>query len=245
MDLKNKVALVTGAARRVGRAIALNLAQAGADIALHYHTSRNAAEELAALIRGAGSRCLLVAADLADPDAADRIVSQVLAGLGRLDILVNNAALFEGRPLADSDAAFWQRTLGVNLLAPALLARAAAPHMRSAGGGRIVNFADILAERPPRQYAAYATSKAAIIGLTRALARELAPAITVNAVAPGIAEFPEDYDTSTREELIARVPLRRAGTPDEVAALVRFLVAQGDYITGEVIRIDGGRSIRP
>ena len=237
--------MVTGAARRVGRAIALALADAGADIALHYYTSRRDAGETAAQIRLTGRRCLLVSGDLADPAAPERMIAQVVDGLGRLDVLVNNASVFECRTLAASDTAFWQRTLAVNLQTPALLARSAAPQMMLAGAGRIVNLADILAERPPRGYAAYVASKAGLIGLTRALARELAPAITVNAVAPGIAEFPEEYDAEMQGKLIEKVPLERPGTSEEVAALVRFLVTQGAYITGQTLCIDGGRSIRP
>jgi pteridine reductase len=244
MDCHGKVALVTGSARRVGRVIALELARAGCDLALHHNTSVAEAQQVAQDFEKLGRRALLVRGDLADPDTPERLVAEVAAGLGRLDILVNNASTFDKRPLADSDPAFWSRTLQVNALAPALLARAAAPHMHRAGAGRIINLADTLAEHPPRGYTAYSVSKAALIGLTRALAAELAPSITVNAIAPGIAQFPDNYDAATRERLTAKVPLQRPGTPEEVAALVRFLVVEGDYITGQVIRIDGGRSVR-
>lgn len=245
MDLHGKVTLVTGAAKRVGRAIALALAEAGSDIAIHYNGSEIAAAEVAGAAEKMGRRALLVRADLTDPAAPDRLVAQVLAGLGRIDVLINNASTFEKRSLADTDAAFWMNTLQVNLLAPALLARVAGLVMRDAGEGRIINLADILADRPAKGYAAYCTSKAGLAGLTRVLARELAPHVTVNAVAPGIAEFPDDFDEETRERLIAQVPLQRAGTPAEVASLVRYLVTSANYITGQVIPIDGGRSIRP
>ncbi len=245
MDVSGKVALVTGAGRRVGRAIAIELAEAGCDVAVHYHTSEAAAREVVAEIERRGRRAVLVQGDLADATAPAAIVAQTKDALGRLDILINSASTFEQRPLADSDAAFWERTLRVNVIGPALLSRAAAPLMQAAGAGRIVNLTDILADRPARGYAAYCTSKAALAGLTRALAIELAPLITVNAIAPGIAEFPDSYDQATREKLINRVPLKRAGSPEEVAALVRFLVTSGDYITGQIIPLDGGRSIRP
>jgi pteridine reductase len=245
MNSAEKVALVTGAGRRVGRAIALELARAGCHVAVHYRSSEEAAREVREEIEKLGRRSALVRGDLGDPAIPQQLIREAVAQLGRLDVLVNSASTFDKRPLADSDPAFWSRTLQVNVVAPALLARAAAPHMQAAGAGRIVNMADILAERPPREYAAYVTSKAALVGLTRALARELAPTITVNAIAPGIAEFPDDCDQATRDALVARVPLKRPGTPEEVAALVRFLVITGDYITGQIIRIDGGRSIRP
>jgi pteridine reductase len=245
MQCTGKVALVTGSSRRVGRAIALALAEAGCDIAVHYRSSRSEAQQVVEAARGQGRRAILVAGDLADLATPQRLVAECIAGLGRLDVLVNNASVFEGRTLADSDAAFWEQTFRANTFASALLARAVAPHMQAAGAGRIINLADILVERPPRDHAAYIASKAALVGLTRALARDLAPIITVNAIAPGIAEFPDDYDAATREKLVSKVPLLRAGTPEEIAALARFLVEKGDYITGQIIPIDGGRSIQP
>jgi pteridine reductase len=243
VELGGKTALVTGAARRVGRAIALRLANAGCDVAVHYATSQNEAAEVVHLIEAAGRRGVTIQGDLSDLATAARLVHETHRALGRLDILVNNASVFDRRPLADSDADFWERTFRVNALSPALLAREAAPIMRAAGAGRIVNMADTLSERPPAAYAAYCASKAALAGLTRSLAVELAPLITVNAIAPGIAIFPDAYDAATRERLVARVPLRRAGTPEDVASLVHFLVAEGDYITGQVIALDGGRSV--
>jgi pteridine reductase len=243
MELAGRVALVTGAARRVGRSIAAELARAGCDLALHYNTSEEAARELADGFKD--RRVLLVQGDLADIGTPARLVDEVMGRLGRLDILVNNASTFDRVELERTTPELWQRTFRVNALAPALLAQAAAPHMRTVGGGRIINLTDIMADRPPRRYAAYCMSKAALAGLTRCLAIELAPEITVNAIAPGIAEFPEHYDHETRERLVDRVPLKRAGTPEEVAALVRFLVTEGGYITGQVIPLDGGRSIRP
>lgn len=244
MNLSGKVALVTGSARRVGRAIALELAHAGCDLAIHYHQSQREAEDLRGMIHGLNRRAVIICGDLGDARTPDSLVGEVHRNLGRLDVLVNSASTFDKRPLSESDEAFWLRTLQVNLLAPALLARAAAPLMQASGSGRIVNLGDTLAERPPAGFAAYCTSKAALQGLTRALAIELAPMITVNAVAPGIAEFPESYDEATRQRHIGKVPLKRAGTPEEVARLVRWLVAEGDYISGQVIAIDGGRSLK-
>lgn len=245
MDASGKVALVTGAARRVGRAIALELAQLGCDVALHYRHSAAEAAKVADEVGQLGRRALLVAGDLADPAAPAAIVDQTGRDLGRLDILVNSASDFSEIELDDWTDDRWETVFRVNLFAPAMLAKAAVPLMQRGGSGRIINLADILADRPIRRFAAYCASKAALVSLTRSLARELAPAITVNAIAPGIAVFPDHYDQALREKLIRQVPLKRAGSPEEIAATVRFLIDQGDYITGQVINVDGGRSIVP
>ena len=242
MDVAGKVALVTGAARRVGRAITVELARAGCDLAIHYRTSDAQARHLASEAEGLGRRVALVDGDLADTRNAQRIVDRAAERLGRLDILVNNASVFARTPLAEADAAAWDATFRVNVIAPALLARAAVPHMQAAGAGRIVNLVDIMADRPVKAYGPYCASKAALANLTRTLALELAPTITVNAVAPGIAIFPDSYDADLRERLVSRVPLQREGTPEEIAAAVRFLVVDGDYITGQVLHVDGGWS---
>lgn len=236
--------MVTGAGRRVGRAIVLELASAGLDVAIHYHRSEQPAREVGEAVLRLGRRALVVAGDLADPAVPERLVGEVAVGLGRLDVLVNSAAGFERMDLHQLDAAAWTRTLAVNTVAPALLVRAAADLMRTGGRGRIINLLDVLAERGIPGYAAYVASKAALAAVTRCLALELAPDITVNGVAPGIAEFPDDFDQATRDRLIERVPLRRAGTPEEVARLVRFLAVEAGYITGAIIPIDGGRSAR-
>lgn len=237
----SKVALVTGAARRVGRAIALELARAGYDIGLHFNTSGRDADEAAAAIRDTGRRVASLPADLADPAAAVALPGRCAAELGRLDVLVNNASTFEPMRLADVDVSKWNRTLSVNLTAPTLLCRSAVPLF--AAGGVIVNICDIHAERPLPSYLAYSISKAGLVALTRALAVELAPAIRVNAVAPGVAEWPDDYSEEKRERIIARIPAHRAGTPEDVAAAVRFLTLNATYVTGFVLNVDGGRSV--
>ncbi len=239
-----KVALVTGAARRVGRAIALELSSTGYDIVIHFNRSAHEAREVEEIVREQGRRAALVSGDLADPAVAARVIGEAAAAFGRLDVLVNSASSFERVALEQADAAVWQRTFALNTVAPALLARAAVPVMRAGGGGRIVNLIDITAQRAVKGYAVYTASKTALASLTRSLALELAPDITVNGVAPGIAVFPEHYDEATWEKLVAQVPLKRPGSPEEVARLVRFLVTEGDYITGAIIPIDGGRSIR-
>ncbi len=246
MELEGRAALVTGGARRVGRAIVAELAGAGCDLAIHYRRSGEEAAELAGLVAEAGRRAVLVRGDLNDPACWPEIIRAAVDGLGRLDILVNNAAVFTP-PEADTierfDGELWESTIRTNLVAPVALCHHARPHLEASGTGKIVNLCDISAERPWPDHLAYCTSKAGLVAVTRGLARALAPRIAVNAVAPGIAAFPEDYSTEHRRELTSRVPLRRQGTPEEVARLVRFLVESGDYITGQVIAIDGGRSI--
>ena len=245
MDLSGKTALVTGAARRVGRAIALELASAGCDVVVHYNTAETEARSVVEQIQQMGRRAIGVAGDLADRSVPQRVVDEAVAEMGRLDVLVNNASVFDSAALDEWTDEHWERTLRINTVAPAMLARAAAAIMRRNGGGRIVNLADIMADRPAIGLAAYCASKAALVSITKSLARELAPTIAVNAVAPGIAIFPESYEQELREKLIRRVPLQRAGSPEEIAAIVRFLVTTADYVTGQVIAIDGGRSIVP
>jgi pteridine reductase len=244
MQPTNKVALVTGAAKRVGRSIALELASAGYDIAIHFNSSRSEAGEVEKIVRERGRRAVLVQGDLADAGTPERVVGEAVNALGRLDVLVNSASSFERIEIEQAGPEVWERTFMLNAIAPALLARAAAPIMRAGGGGRIVNLIDISAERAVKAYAAYIASKAALASITRTLAVELAPDITVNGIAPGIALFPENYDQATRERLISQVPLQRAGSPEDIARLVRFLVTEGPYITGAIIPVDGGRSVR-
>lgn len=243
MELRGKTVLVTGAARRIGAAIARRLAQAGCDVALHFHRSDGAVEETAAACRAAGVRSAVLRADLRDAAQTEQLVPQVIEQLGRLDILVNNAAVFASGTLEETDPSRWEETLRVNLTAPFLLARAAAPALRAAGG-RIVNLCDICTARPWPAYLAYCISKAGLEALTRGLARELAPRVNVVGVAPGVAAWPEDFEDSVREKLTARIPLGRAGRPEEIAEAVHFVLREGDYITGAILPVDGGRSIR-
>lgn len=235
------VALVTGAARRVGRAIALELARAGCDIAVHHRSNEDDALRTAEDIRALGRRAALLKVDLEDPAAAAKLPERCAAELGRLDILVNNAASFDEMSLQAFDLARWNRTLAVNLTAPAILAHHAAPLMHA--NAAIINICDILAERPASNYLAYCAAKAGLVCLTIALARSLAPKIRVNGVSPGIAEWPEHFTDDLKKSLVARVPAQRPGTPDEVAAAVRFLAIDAVYVTGHVLAVDGGRSI--
>ncbi len=243
MNLNGKAALITGGAKRIGRTTALELARRGCDIAIHYCTSQTDAEETKRLVEAEGRRAILLQADLSDPAAAARLPQQAADGLGRLNILVNNASVFEEMSLSSFSIENWQRTLAVNLTAPMVLSNAAFPLLRADKSGRIVNLSDIAAERPWPNHLAYCVSKAALSCLTVALAGAMAPDVHVNAVALGIALFPEHYDEAKRRELIRNVPAMRAGTLEEVAATITFLVAGSDYITGAVLPCDGGRSI--
>lgn len=245
MEPDPRVALVTGSARRIGRSIALALADEGFDLAVHYRTSLSEAQEVARLVQAKGRRALLIEGDLAEPDAPGKIIERAVEGLGRLDVLINNASIYEQTPLEQCEVAVWDRMFRINVTAPGLLIRAAVPHMHRAGKGRVINLTDIYADRPMSGYAPYCASKAALVSLTRSLAQELAPGITVNAVAPGNAIFPEDYDDETRARLLSRVPLRREGSPEEIADAVVYLATSAAYVTGQVITVDGGRSIIP
>jgi pteridine reductase len=238
------VALVTGAGKRVGRAIALELAASGYDVAVHCHRSRTEAEEVARKIEALRRRACVVQGDLAEESSWPRLIDASTEALGRLDVLVNNASVFDAMRLDDFDATAWERTFRVNLTAVAGMCHHAAAQLRAGGRGCIVNLCDIAAERPFGKHLAYSCAKAGVVALTKALAVALAPQIRVNAVAPGIAVFPESYDAAPRARLTAEVPLQRAGTPEDVAGAVRYLVDDAPYVTGQILRVDGGRSVR-
>ncbi len=242
MDLHNRVVLVTGAARRIGRAIAERLAQAGCNIAVHAHQSRAEAERTAQACRGHGVKAEVLIADLQDPHAVEALVADTCDKLGGLDILINNAAVFEPMRLDDLTLADWDRTLRINLTAPALLAHAAREQL-CRSHGRIINICDAATPRAWSDHLAYVVSKGGLETLTRALARALAPEVNVVGVAPGVAAWPEEYDADLRARLTARIPLQRAGSCADIAATVHFLLAEGDYVTGVVWPVDGGRGL--
>ncbi|MDP2810280.1 MAG: pteridine reductase [Rhodocyclaceae bacterium] len=245
------VILATGAARRIGAEIVRVLHAAGARVAIHYHRSAGDADALAAELNALrADSAAAFSADLLDAAALPALVEAVVARLGRLDALVNNASSFFPTSLGAIDEAAWNDLVGSNLKAPLFLAQAAAPRLAAsmlAGGGCIVNITDIHADRPLKGYALYCAAKAGLNGLTRALALELAPAVRVNAVAPGAVDWPEDgsFPPDEQAAIIARTLLKRAGTPDDIARAVKFLVFDAPYVTGQVINVDGGRCIRP
>jgi pteridine reductase len=238
-----KVALVTGAARRVGRAIAMELARAGCDVAVHYRRSEQEARQTATDIEATGRRAALIQADLTEEGAPQRTVDQAVQQLGGLRVLVNSASIWERTPLAELSRAALRSHWEVNLTVPALLAQAAWPHLRRNPPGHLINICDISGDRPWADHIAYCVSKAGLITLTRALAKLMAPDVFVNGISPGVVLPPEGCDDQTRKAVLARVPLAREGTPQDVAALVRFFVERNTYILGQIINVDGGRSI--
>jgi pteridine reductase len=238
-----KVVLITGGAKRVGAAISRRLHAAGANLMLHYRASAGEARLLQAeLNHTRAASVALIQADLLDVGKLPSLVEQTLSTFGRLDGLVNNASSFFATQVGDITPAAWEDLVGTNLRAPLFLSQAAAPALRRAQGA-IVNITDIHAERPLKGYVVYSAAKAGLSGLTRSLARELAPDVRVNAVAPGPILWPEDgqFDELSRQRIVSHTPLKREGTPDDIARTVHFLLADASYVTGETIAVDGGR----
>ncbi|MDD4929291.1 MAG: pteridine reductase [Gallionella sp.] len=244
--MQGKVILVTGGGRRVGAAICRRLHANGASIALHYHTSEAQAQALNDELNAQREDSAAVfQADLLDLTALSKLAGDVVARFGRLDALVNNASSFYPTPLAGVDESQWHDLLGTNLRAPLFLAQAAADELRRRHGC-IVNIVDIHAERPMHGHLLYSVAKAGLVALTRGLAQEMAPQVRVNAVAPGVILWPENLaweDQEQRRKIVAHTLLKREGEPDDIARTVAFLIQDAPYITGQVISVDGGRSI--
>lgn len=242
MTTADRVALVTGAGRRLGRAIALGLGARGFHVAVHHHRSAEGARETVESIELAGGRASIFRADLSDPDAPARLVDEVVGALGALHVLVSSAAVMERTPLGEVTPAGWDAMFAVNLRAPFMLAQAAAPHLARTRGA-IVNLADLAAFETWPAYVPHGITKAGVVQMTRALARVLAPDVRVNAIAPGAVLLPDDWAPESRERLEATTPLRRLGAPGDVVRAVLFLV-ESEYVTGETIIVDGGRHVR-
>ncbi|MDE2155064.1 MAG: pteridine reductase [Xanthomonadaceae bacterium] len=238
------VALVTGAGRRVGAVIARSLHVAGYDLALHYRRSADDARALAhELERRRRGSTLLLQAELAELSALPGMIEQLLAHYGRLDALINNASSFHATPLGTATPAQWDELFASNAQAPFFLSQAAIPALREAHGG-IVNLLDIYAERPLAEHPLYCMAKAALSAMTRSLALDLAPTVRVNGVAPGAVLWPGDGKAcADQQAMLARTPLRRAGTPEDVAAAVLWLLRDAPFVTGQIIRVDGGRTL--
>ena len=243
--MHGKVVLISGGGKRVGAAICRRLHVAGANLMLHYRSSAGEARLLQAeLNHQRASSVALIQADLLDVAKLPSLVEQTLQTFGRLDGLVNNASSFFQTPVGEITVAGWSDLIGTNVQAPLFLSQAAAPALRKAQGA-IVNITDIHAERPLKNYVVYSIAKAALVGLTRSLARELAPEIRVNAVAPGPILWPDDeaFNEVSRQRIISHTPLRREGRPDDIAAAVKFLLADALYVTGDTLNVDGGRHV--
>ncbi len=242
--LHNKVALITGAARRIGAVIARTLHAQGADVAIHYRGSADEARALVAeLNESRADSAVAFAADLTDIAAIDELVAQVIGWRDRLDVLVNNASSFYPTPAGTITEAHWDDLVGTNLKAPLFLSQAALPALRAAGGV-IVNIVDVHSMHPLRDHPVYGPAKAGLAMLTRSLAKDLAPDVRVNGVSPGAILWPEnDMPEDTKAAILKQVPLARPGDPADIAGAVLFLVRDATYVTGQIIAVDGGRSI--
>jgi NAD(P)-dependent dehydrogenase (short-subunit alcohol dehydrogenase family) len=243
VTLQGRAALVTGAGRRVGQAIAVGLARAGCDVAVHVHGTTDGGADTVQQIRALGRQADAVVADLSDPRAARALADEAarLRG-GRLDILVNSAAIMVKQAVDDVTLESWDRTLDLNLRAPFFVTQGALPYLRKSRG-RVVNLADVAGFEPWPAYVPHCVSKAGVVMLTKGLARALAPDITVNAVAPGAVLLPDGWDDKTRTHFAESTPLGRLGSPEDVVSAVLYLLT-ADYVTGTVLIVDGGRVIR-
>jgi NAD(P)-dependent dehydrogenase (short-subunit alcohol dehydrogenase family) len=239
--LHGRVALVTGGAKRIGRAVALRLANEGADLAIHYGKSANEAHELVAEIVKLGRRAAAFSAELTDVTAIQKLIDDASAHFGRLDILINGAANFLQTKFGETSARSWDASLDTNLKAPFFCCQAAAPHLKQSGHGVIVNFADIGGLLGWQEFLPHSLSKAGIIMMTRILAKVLAPGVRVNAIAPGTITMTGD-PPDLQADYIRRAPLRRTGRPEEVADAVIYLIT-AEFLTGQTLVLDGGRTL--
>jgi len=242
--LSGRCVFVTGGAKRLGAAMARRLHAAGASVVVHYHRSREAADQLVAELHAvrAGST-LAVRGDLNDVDCLPALVARAVERFGRIDVLINNASTFYPTPVGTITAAQFDDLIGTNLRAPLFLSQAAAPALRETRG-LIINMVDIHARRPLRAHPVYSAAKAGLVMLTKSLARELGPEVRVNGIAPGPVLWPErDLDKSLKAEIVAKTALKRSGSPEDIARTALFLATEAPYVTGQVIAVDGGRSL--
>lgn len=244
-DLSGKVVLITGGARRIGARIAQTLHAAGMNIVIHYRDSADAARALQTVFNEARDHsCILIQADLSQYNKLKPLIEESVRQMGRLDVLINNASSFFPTPLASSSEKDWDQLLNINLKAPYFLSQAAAPHL-SKHAGCIINLIDIYAERPLKDHPIYCASKAGLASLTRSFAQNLAP-VRVNGIAPGAILWPEQQqDEIAQKRLLSRTPLKRLGEPQDIANTALFLIQSAPYVTGQIINIDGGRSVMP
>ena len=242
MNLSGRIAIVTGAGRRVGQAIALALGAKGMKVAVHYNGSAAGAEDTVAQLDAEGASGEVFQADLSTADGPRQLVDAVVRSFGGIDVLINSAAVMERTPFGEVTVEQWDAMMAINLRAPFFVTQAAAPHLKKAGGV-VVNIADLAAYETWPAYIPHGISKSGVVHMTRSLARVLAPEVRVNGVAPGTVLRPEDWDKAADERLRQTTPLARTGTPEDVSATVIFLL-ESDYITGETVIVDGGRHVR-
>ena len=243
MDVENKVAIVTGGARRGGKAIALALARSGARIIITFNTSAEEAAITVGEIERSGGQATAMPCDQRDLGAIDRLFERLRQEVDRLDILINSAAIMERRPALEITLEDWSRVMDTNLRGPFFMTQRAAQWMLAAGGGVIVNIADLSALHPWPNYLTHTISKSGLVAMTQALALALAPSIRVNAIAPGLVLKPEVWSDELWARMTAALPLQRGGTPEDVAEAVLYCV-RSDFMTGQTIVIDGGRSLK-
>lgn len=243
MDIRNKIILITGSAGRIGKAIALLLAQKGARPVIHYHSSRDKARETAGEIAAIGQPPLVVQGDLSQPESWLKIRDEILDAFGRVDVLVNNAAVFYKTPLRDVTEAQWDHLLNVNLKSVFWGCKILGEVMQRQEGGKIINISDVAGEQVWTNYLPYSVSKAGVIALTKGMAKALAPHVTVNVITPGMALPAESIAEENLEILREEIPLKRFGSAEDVAGAVAFLIEGSDYMTGAEIKIDGGRTL--
>ncbi len=243
-ELDGKVALVTGGARRIGATISRRLHAEGMNLVIHYRNSKKDAHALQEELHAKrADSVMLVGGDILSIPKLQNLVYETVEEFGHLDVLVNSASSFYPTPMGKADDKQWDDLIGTNLRAPFFLTQAAMAQLK-ANRGCVVNLADIHGFRSLKNYPIYTAAKAGLIALTRSLARELAPDVRVNAIAPGTILWPErDMDEMTKQRIISRVPLKRPGAPEHIADTVLFLIRDADYITGQVIAVDGGRSV--
>lgn len=235
--------LITGAARRIGAVIARSLHEAGMNVVVHYHSSSVEAGALCGAMNDIRpDSAAAIGADLADASTCASVVEFACTRFGRLDALVNNASAFFPTPVAETTSAQWEELMATNLKAPFFLSRCAADALRRERGC-IINLTDIHAMRPLKGYSVYSTAKAGLIMLTKALAKELGPEIRVNAVAPGAVLWPDDMSEELKDRIVSHTMLKRAGNPEDVAGAVRYLILNAGYVTGQVLTVDGGRTL--
>jgi pteridine reductase len=242
MTLTDKIVLVTGGAKRVGKAIVRAFATRGCKLVVHYHTSHADAEQTVQELLATGYEAMAVQADITQEAEVARMVETAVARFGRIDVLVNNAAIFFRTPIDTLSFEEWEQIMEVNLTGTFLCAQQVGLRMREWGWGHIINIADVAGQRPWADYIPYSVSKACVITLTQGLALELAPQVMVNAIVPGPILFQDDTPEPVRQREIEKTLVKRAGTPEEVAELVVF-VAESDYSTGGLFHIDGGRAL--
>lgn len=243
MQLAGTTAVVTGGARRVGRHVARRLAERGANIVINYRTSAAEAKELVRELAGTGIRALAVRADVSTAKGVQSVLDAAVDAFGSVEVLVNNASVYERTPIGTLTLDDWDESIAVNLMGSVYGAWKFGLHMRDKGRGKIINMADWAVERPYRDYAPYFVAKGGIVALTRVMAKELAPHVHVNAIAPGPILLPEKTSAATVRAIKKAVPLGRLGHPEDIAQTILYLVEGTDFVTGAVIPVDGGRQV--